>query len=49
MIQQLYFLMFNQRKKKKNTNLQKYVYHHVHCNIVYNGQDIQSTYVSVLR
>ena len=30
-------------KGNKNTNLKKYLHLHVHCNIIYNSQDMEMT------
>ena len=33
-------------EKDENTNLKRYMHSYVHCNIIYNSQDMETTEVS---
>ena len=33
-------------RENEKTNLKKYMHPHVHCSVMYNGQEIDTTYVS---
>ena len=45
MIQVFHFWVF---KENKNTNLKRYTHLYVHCSIIYNSQDMETTYVLFL-
>lgn len=30
-------------EENENTNSKRYLYHHVHCNMIYNSQDVETT------
>ena len=43
MIQQFHSLVYIQKKKNKDTNSKRYMHPNVHSNIIYNGQDMETT------
>ena len=45
MIQQFHFWEYIQRNK--NSNLRRYLYPHVHSNIIYSSQYMEITWVSI--
>ena len=47
MIQQFHFWVYSQKNKNKNTNSKRYMHPYVHSNIIYNSQDMESTWVSI--
>ena len=38
----------NLSKETQNTNLKEYVHHYVHCNIIYNSQDMKAIQVPIM-
>ena len=48
MIQQTHSWAYIQ-KKEKNHGLKGYMYTSVHCSIIYNSQDMGTTYMSISR
>ena len=42
MIQEFHFWVFIPQKTK-NTNLKRYLHPHIHCSIIYNSQDMETT------